>query len=163
METTVKTAKRVGKYVNTAHVDEVIKNYKRERWVHNSERIGKEDSLSSWWSIAEMEDFIATAKMHGADGLKFYYGAYSSNYSEVPEYADRQTLVMVATKEKTLADGVKNKDIYIQGDTGTTILAYNKSGLCPPKCGGLDPNGLDNEDLMGVTIVDRGSKGMIII
>jgi hypothetical protein len=38
--------------------------------------LGKEDSLSAWWSIEELEDFITEAKTHGADGVKFYFGAY---------------------------------------------------------------------------------------
>jgi len=53
----------VGKYVSTQHVDKVIRNYKQERWIQNSERIGKEDSLSGWWSIEEIEDFLEKAKM----------------------------------------------------------------------------------------------------
>ena len=58
---------KVGKFVDTAHVDTVIRTYKQERWVHNTERIGKEDSLSTWYSIEELEDFIAAAKENGAD------------------------------------------------------------------------------------------------
>lgn len=152
----------VGKYVNTQHVDEVIRNYKQERWVQNSEKIGKEDSLSIWWSIDEMESFIETAKTNGADGLKFYFGAYSKNYKDVPEYAERQTLVMVATKEKQTMGGAKNKDIYLQTENGSNILAYNRGVACPPKCGtGLD---IDSDSLeLGITIIDRGDKGLTII
>lgn len=160
MATIVKTVNRVGKYVDTAHVDSVIRNYKKERWVHNSERIGKEDSLSAWWSIEEMEDFIAEAKVHGADGLKFYFGAYGEDHKEKPEYAGRQTLVMVGTKEAQTAMGVKNKDIYVQTERGTNILAYNRVKLCPPECGPR-PEGLD-DDILGITIIDRGDKGMLV-
>ncbi len=46
MITIEKKSLKVGKYVNTEHVDTVVRNYKQERWVYNSERIGKEDSLS---------------------------------------------------------------------------------------------------------------------
>ena len=160
MQTITAPKNRVGKFVNTAHVDNVIRNYKKERWVHNSERIGKEDSLSAWWSIEEMEDFIAEAKMHGADGLKFYFGAYDADYAENPKYAGRQTLVMVGTKEAQTAMGVKNKDIYMQTENGTNILAYNRSRICPPECGPR-PEGLD-DDTLGITIVDRGDKGMLV-
>ena len=162
MDTLVKTSNRVGKYVDTAHVDNVIRNYKKERWVHNSERIGKEDSLSAWWSIEEMEDFIAEAKMHGADGLKFYFGAYGEDYKENPKYAGRQTLVMVGTKEAQTAMGFKNKDIYVQTEKGTNILAYNRTKICPPDCGPSTGILSDNDDLIGVTIIDRGDKGMLI-
>jgi hypothetical protein len=161
MQHAVKVATRVGKFVDTKHVDNVIRNYKQERWVHNTERIGKEDSLSAWWSIEEMEDFIAQAKIYGADGLKFYFGAYDKEYKEMPEYAGRQTLVMVGTKETTTGKGIKNKDIYIQSENGTNILAYNRTRICPPNCGPGN-EGLD-DDTLGVTIVDRGDKGMMIL
>jgi hypothetical protein len=163
MQTLVKAPKKVGKYVNTAHVDNVIRNYKKERWIQNSDRIGKEDSLSTWWSIAEMEDFIATAKVHGADGLKFYFGAYDSDYTENPKYAGRQTLVMVGTKEAETGIGIKNKDIYVQTENGSNILAYNRGTICPPDCGPKKPEtGLDGDDMLGITIIDRGDKGMLV-
>ena len=76
MLTIEKKSLKVGKYVSTEHVDTVIKTYKQERWVHNSERIGKEDSLSVWYSIEELEEFMATSKENGADGIKFYFAAY---------------------------------------------------------------------------------------
>jgi hypothetical protein len=46
MITIEKKSLNVGKYVDTKHVDSAIKTYKKERWIHNSKRIGKEDSLS---------------------------------------------------------------------------------------------------------------------
>jgi hypothetical protein len=163
MQTLTKVQKSVGKYVSTKHVDTVIRNYKQERWIHNSERIGKEDSLSAWWSIEEMEDFIATAKQHGADGLKFYFGAYSKDYTEIPEYAERQTLVMVGTKEAETKMGLKNKDIYVQTENGANILAYNRSKLCPPHCGpGTEGLDIDNDGL-GIAIIDRGDKGILVL
>ena len=152
---------KVGKYVNTAHVDNVIRNYKQERWVQNSERIGKEDSLSAWWSVEELEEFIEHAKTHGADGVKFYFGAYDKEHAPRPEYADRQTLVMVATKQKENADGTtKNKDIYIATEKGSNILAYNMGRLCPPFCGQEEDMGFPE---VGVTIVDKGEKGFVVI
>jgi len=166
MQTVKTNLKSVGKYVSTAHVDASIRNYKQERWIHNSDKLGKEDSLSAWWSIEELEEFIATAKNHGADGIKFYFGAYDKNYQEVPEYAGLQTLTMVGTKESQTATGLKDKDIYVQTNNGTNILAYNSGRLCPPKCKPTDPTkpevgGLD--DVLGITIIDRGEKGMFIL
>ena len=159
MLTIEKKALKVGKYVNTEHVDNVIRNYKQERWVQNSEKIGKEDSLSAWWSVDEIQEFIDNAKMHGADGLKFYFGAYDKEHAPVPEYEDRQTLVMVATKQKQTGLGVKNKDIYVKTENGNQILAYNTASLCPPFCG------QNNDDFLevGVSIVDRGDKGFVVI
>lgn len=162
MQATKTLSKKVGKYVSTKHVDTVIRNYKQERWVQNSDRLGKEDSLSAWWSIEEMENFIASAKEHGADGLKFYFGAYGNDYNAVPEYAGLQTLVMVGTRESATNRGLKNKDIYVRTESGTNILANNNAAMCPPKCGGLNPDGLDMDNI-GVCIVDRGEKGFVMV
>jgi hypothetical protein len=54
MLTIEKKTVKAGKLVDTAHVDTIIRNYKKERWVHNSKRLGKEDSLSVWYSIEEL-------------------------------------------------------------------------------------------------------------
>jgi hypothetical protein len=168
MITTEKKLASVGQFVDTAHVDTVIREYKQERWVHNSERIGKEDSLSTWYTLEEMENWLATAKANGADGIRMYFAAYPSNFQKEPLYADRQTIVMVATKEKQTATGIANKDIYVNTENGTSILAYNMGKVCPPFCGsgttkpgegGFD----DGEWGIGMTIVDRGDKGLAVI
>lgn len=160
MTTIEKKSLRVGKYVNKEHVDTVIRNYKQERWIHNSERIGKEDSLSAWWSVEELEEFLAYAKSNGADGVKFYFGAYGET-AEVPEYADRQTLVMVGTKQKVNAAGIPtNKDLYIQNGTQQPeIVAYNMGGLCPPFCGTLE----SGTQGIGITLIDKGEEGFVVI
>lgn len=160
MQTIEKKSLKVGKYVNSKHVDNAIRNYKQERWIQNSERIGKEDSLSAWWSVEELEGFLEQAKENGADGVKFYFGAYDKENAPNPDYAGLQTLVMVATKQKQTASGVKNKDLYVNTEKGTEILAYNMASLCPPYCGG--GLGSDNGDL-GVTLVDNGEKGFVVI
>ena len=158
--------KSVGNYVSTEHVDSCIRNYKQERWIHNTERLGKSDSLSAWLSIEELEGFIETAKMQGADGMKFYFGAYDKNKNDRPEYAGLQTLILVGTKESELNGGVKSKDIYVQTENGVNILAYNSVRLCPPSCKPTTPTkpelgGFD--DMLGITIVDRGEKGMFVV
>ena len=155
MLTIEKKALKTGKLVDTAHVDTVIKNYKKERWVHNSKRIGKEDSLSVWYSVEELEDFLQKAKEHGGDGIKIYFGAYGNEDAPKPLYAGRQTVVLVATKQKETAQGTVNKDIYINTAEGNTILAYNVGGLCPPFCNNSD-------DGIGITLVDKGEDGVII-
>jgi hypothetical protein len=160
MTTIQKKSLKVGKQVNTAHVDTVIKNYKQERWIQNSKRLGKEDSLSVWYSIEELEEFIAKSKDHGADGIKMYFGAYDKNFTENPLYAGRQTLALVATKQKSTIDGQSNKDIYVKTDNGSTILAWNMGRLCPPYCTSTeDPDGMG----IGITILDKGDEGMVIV
>jgi hypothetical protein len=163
MITTEKKSLSVGKYVNTKHVDTVIRTYKQERWVHNSDRIGKEDSLSAWYSVEELEQFLETAKQHGADGIKIYFAAYPTNFQEVPEYAGRQTLVLVGTKRKRTEKGTFDKDIYINSENGSQILAYNMSKICPPFCGGVKDDGSFDPDGIGITIVDRKDQGLTVV
>jgi hypothetical protein len=154
-----KKSLKVGKFVNTAHVNTVIKQYKQERWVNNSKHIGKEDSLSAWLSIEEMEEFIAKAKEHAGDGIRVYFAAYPENYQDQPEYAGRQSIVFVGTKFKETETGqAAHKDIYINTGKGSSILAYNSVYICPPFCkpkGGMDD--------IGITIVDKGDEGMAVI
>ena len=159
MNTIQKKSLKVGKQVNTDHVNTVIKNYKKERWVHNSNRLGKEDSLSVWYSIEELEEFIAMSKDHGADGIKLYFGVYDKDYKDQPLVAGRQTIALVATKHKVTDAGESNKDIYINTSNGSTILAWNVGSICPPYCGTKDGFGYGD---IGITIVDNGDEGMII-
>jgi len=151
---------KVGRYVNTEHVDTLIRTYKKERWIHNTERLGKADSLSSWYSIEELEEFIAKSKEEGADGIKIYFAAYPHDFKEVPEYAGRQTVVMVATKQKQTAEGALNKDLYVNGENGPEILAYNMSNICPPFCGG---KGTTSDDGIGIAVFDRKDEGVVIV
>jgi hypothetical protein len=139
----------------------LVREYKQTRWVANSERIGKPDALSAWYSIEEMEKFIRLAKEHGGDGVKFYYGAYPENYREKSEYADRQTLVMVATKSGQNQTGQKvNKDMYRTQNGRNIILSGNHPTLCPPYCSSGSEGGMGN---LGITIVDKGEKGMEVV
>jgi hypothetical protein len=166
MNTIEKNVVSVGKYVSTEHVDKVIRNYKQERWVQNSERLGKEDSLSIWWSMEELEEVLERAKVYGADGMRMYFGAYDKNDTENPQYAGRQTLVMVATKYKENADGSgRNKDIYVPTDDfgNHSILAYNRGLLCPPDCLKTVKTLVDDEPEIGITIVDMGEKGIAVV
>lgn len=148
-------SKRAGKLVDTEHVNIVISNYKKERWANNSKHIGKEDSLSVWYSVEELEEFLEKVKEHGGDGIKMYFGAYDKEHAPKPLYADRQTVVLVATKAKETANGQVNKDLYISEEENTTILAYNAGNLCPPFC--------QNGEGIGITIVDKGAEGIVIV
>lgn len=160
MKTIQKKSISVGKYVNTEHVDTVIRTYKKERWVHNSKRLGKPDSLSVWFSVEELESFIDNIKQHGANGIKFYFAAYSENAPR-PEYQGLQTIVLAATKSKESENGIVNKDIYVTKNGSTEILAYNSGILCPPFCTGGIGKSSEFESERTV-IVDDGTKISII-
>ncbi len=155
MQKTQLKSVKVGKLVNTKHVNTVISNYKKERWAHNSKHIGKEDSLSIWYSVEELEEFLTTVKEHGGDGIKMYFGAYGHDDAPKPLYADRQTIVLVATKIRETINGDVNKDLYVSNKEKTSILAYNVGKMCPPICNG--------DDGLGVTIIDKGNEGMMVV
>jgi hypothetical protein len=160
MTTQVKNHVRAKKSRSTDDVENFIREYKQKRWVQNSERIGKADSLSAWYSVEELESFLALAKSNGGDGVRFFYGAFPENYTTKPEYAGRQTLVMVATKSRTTDDGcTTDKNIYRKNNGRVEILSGILPKGCPPAC--PPPDGGMGD--FGITIVDRGSKGMEIV
>src|SRR5882757_7166763 len=100
-----KASKR-GRLVGTQHVDQLVSHYKKERWVQNSKSIGKVDSLSTWYGMDELQSFLDVAKENQADGIKMYYGVYPADFAEDPELRGRQTVVLVATKQKDTPNGI---------------------------------------------------------
>jgi hypothetical protein len=152
MTTIEKKSLRVGKYVDTNHVDTLVRTYKQERWAPNSDRLGREDSLSVWYSIEELEEFLQKAKQSGANGIKMHFGAYPQDFYK-QERAGLQTIVMVANNQS--AEG-KAENVYINTEKGREILAYNFGSFPMDADGG----GMDG---VGVTIVDRGDKGVVVI
>ena len=157
MRTIEKKSLKVGKYVNNDHVDSVIRTYKQERWVNNSNHIGKADSLSSWYSVEELEEFLETVKMNGGDGVRFYFGAYPADFTGKPDYAGRQTIVLVATRSKEENGDLVHKDMYITEKGNPVALAYNMGNYCPPVCRGGLGSGL------GITIVSDKNNGLSVI
>ena len=160
MTTLQKISVKVNKASSTVNADTLIREYKQTRWVPNSDRINKPDSLSAWYSIEDIENFLAIAKTKGGDGIKFYFGAYPENYLSTPEYAGRQTLVMVATRSKESEKGkIANKDLYFSNNGQLKILSGNGPLLCPPICNSNSEGGMGD---LGITIIDKGEKGMEI-
>ena|ERR1700681_2897321 len=161
MTTQVKDYVKARKSSSIQNADTFIREYKQKRWVQNSERIGKPDSLSAWYSVKEMEDFLALAKSSGGDGIKFYYGAFPEDYTTKPEYAGRQTLVMIATKSRITESGIAaDKDIYLRKNGRVEILSGIIPKGCPPVCAPPSEGGMGD---LGITIVDKGSKGLEIV
>jgi DhnA family fructose-bisphosphate aldolase class Ia len=156
MKVQIKAAKKAGQLISTQAAEELIRNYKKERWEANTQRIGKSDSLSVWYSVEELEDFITKIKEAGGDGVKMHYGVYSADFNKKPEYAGRQTVVMLGTKTKEVNGQSVNKNIYLQTESGSSLLAYNMGTLCPPFCGGSDGESI------GINITDKGEKGICI-
>ena len=161
MITQQKNYVKAGSGTNSGQVAEMIREYKKTRWSPNSERIGKADSLSSWYSIEDMENFLATIKSKGGDGIRFYFGTYPEDYAAKPEYAGRQTLVSIGTKSKITDRGeVAHKDIYYSKNGQLKILSGVLPTNCPPSCNPPSEGGMGD---LGITIIDKGERGMEMI
>jgi len=162
MITQQKISVKTGLKASGGQAADLIREYKKTRWSPNSERISKPDSLSAWYSIEDMENFLALIKSKGGDGIRFYYGAYPEDYAAKPEYAGRQTLAPVGTRSKITKTGaIANKDIYYPQNGRLRILSGSIPGqVCPPTCPPPSEGGMGD---LGITIVDKGEKGMVII
>jgi hypothetical protein len=156
MTTIEKKSVRAGKFVDTNHVNTLVSTYKKTRWAANSDRMGKEDSLSVWYSIEELEEFLMRAKECGADGVRMHFGAYPANFAKKPEVSDLQTIVMVANATTETTAGKVEKNVFVETENGRQILAYNMGGLLP------EGDGI-SADGVGITIVERADKGFTVI
>ncbi len=127
MSTIEKKAVKVGKYVNTEHVDNLIRNYKKDRWMQNSEKLGKEDTLGIWFSAEELEEFIQTARLQGADGIRLCFGVYGEDAPRAG-MEGRQTVALVATcsEEGSSEAAPVYNDLYVDRNGKSGILAYNQ-------------------------------------
>jgi len=157
-----KNSVKAGSLDSSVEIHEFIREYKKTRWSPNSERIGKPDSLSVWFSIEEIEQFLVLAKSKSGDGIRFYFAAYPETYLTKPEFAGRQTLVLVGTRSKITEHGeVSHKDIYHLENGRLKILSGDGPNiLCPPKCNPPSEGGMGD---LGITLIDKGDKGMEII
>jgi len=154
MTTIEKKSLRVGKYVDANHVDSLVRTYKQERWIHNTERLGREDSLNLYYTVDELQEFLQKCKEEGADGIRVHFGVYPQNFNERPGYAGRQTTVFVATRHHETENGVVERNVYVDNGNGRQILAYNM---------GSAPDDTGEWGGIGVAIVDKGEKGLIIV
>jgi len=128
---------KAGQFVDNKHVSMLRENYVENRWRANSERLGKPDSLSVWYSLDELKQYIETAEAAGADGIRVYFGVYPSVFPENILLQDRQTIVFVGTQQKVSETGkTENKDLYVSTPKGPEIMAFNFGLPCPPACVG---------------------------
>jgi hypothetical protein len=161
MITQQKNSVKTGSKASSGQVADLIREYKKTRWAPNSERIGKPDSLSAWYSIEDLENFLALVKSKGGDGIRFYYGVYPEDYAAKPEYAGRQTMAPVGTRSKNTGLGsVAHKDIYMSINGQLRILSGVLPTGCPPQCNPPSEGGMGD---LGITIIDKGENGMEMI
>jgi len=157
MNTIAEKSVNAGNYVTKSQMNTLTSTYKQERWAANSDTLGKSDSLSVWFTVEELEGFLANVKANGGNGVRVHFGVFPEDYKR-PEVAGMQTVVLVANRSK---DGsLENaKELMINKDGRPEILAMDGPILCPPWCGG----GLGGSGLGKNTLVVRGNGGMEII
>lgn len=158
MTTTTCSVTKKGTRVSSDHVNSLVKNYKQERWLDNSKKLGKPDALSTWYGLEELQQFLDEAKKHHADGIKMFYGVYPPDY-EISELAGRQTVVLVATRKANNQPGAVNKAILLNHNGKKEMLAFNFGDICPPYCGKYPPGSDTEIDIelsnIGPLIIER--------
>ena len=155
MYTIEKKSVNAGKFASKQEVDTFIRTYKQERWAANSDQLGKSDSLSVWFTVEELENFLENVKANGGNGVRMHFGVFPQNYRR-PEVAGMQTVVLVANRSK---DGsLENaKELFIDKAGRPEILALDGPIVCPPFCGSGLGHGKNG------TLVVRNSGGMEVI
>jgi hypothetical protein len=128
MSTIEKKSVQAGQYVSAEHVDALISNYKKERWIHNTERMGEEDTLGIYFSLEGLEEFIQTAKEAGADGINICFGVYGGK-ADRPEYEGKQTVALVATRSE---EANEDTMITMNSDPGSSTSTTIPGGSSMP-------------------------------
>src|SRR6185437_791597 len=133
MNIIAKKSVNAGNYVSKSQVNELTSAYKQQRWVDNSEKLGKADSLSVWFTVDELENFLERVKAGGGNGVRVHFGVFPQDYRK-PEVAGMQTVVMVANRSK---DGsLENaKELFVDNNGKPEIVALDGPIMCPPFCG----------------------------
>jgi hypothetical protein len=162
MNTIEKKSVNVANSVGQQEVDSLIRAYKQERWAANSERLGKADSLSVWFSVDDLENFIDMVKANGGNGVRFHYGVYSAENAPVPELEARQTLVMIGNRS---SDGTANtsKQLFSHNNGQPEIVASLVGYPCPPVCGSGLGKANENGRILGSAALIEGENGMSVI
>ncbi len=103
MNTIEKKSVNAGKCATKQEVDNLIRSYKQERWADNSEHLGMADSLSVWFSVEELENFLEKVKANGGNGVRMHFGVFSAENALAAESRrpsdpglDRQTAAAMA-------------------------------------------------------------------
>ena len=134
MNTIEKKSVKAGKRVSKQEVDTLISSYKQERWAANSDRLGKADSLSVWFTVEEVEAFLAAVKENGGNGVRLHFGVFNAENAAQPEFEGRQTVVMVGNRSN---DGTyaSSKELYSNKNGKPEVVALGGGIICPPFCG----------------------------
>ncbi|RFZ91025.1 hypothetical protein D0C36_18960 [Mucilaginibacter conchicola] len=136
-----------------------VKNYEKRAGyidsVYSEANVGKvkklPDTRAIWFSADRLLKLANKVKSEGGDGIRFYLAAYDSVYSDSfkgghkPDriYWNRNTLVMISTKDSTNKVGQKfHQDYYTDKATANANAPArgfivgnppeNRGEICPP-------------------------------
>ena len=142
MNTIAEKFVNAGSYVGKTEKNALTSAYKQERWAANTERLGRADSLSIWYTVEELENFLNEVKENGGNGVRIHFGVFPEGYRK-PELVGMQTVVLVANRS---ADGTLENAKELRSRNGE-ILAMDGPIPCPPYCG-TGGNGLGKASLV---------------
>lgn len=107
-----------------------------------SAALGREDTLSIWYTREHIAKLLEEIDLAGGDGLRVYLGAYESEH----EFSGQLCLVMNATREQTISGEARHVDVILENEpnfttrsakveaSGTKTKDYNFGSPCPPRC-----------------------------
>jgi hypothetical protein len=125
-------------------VNERVHNFRNNKLPLLSDAIGKPDTQSGWYSLQQFEELMREMYYLHADGVRFYFGAHSSND---PLYPDQLTFVLVPTYWDASTEC--HKDIVVEempdfetrnaietsaAKHSEDVKNYDTISLCPPRC-----------------------------
>ena|ERR1700761_5044686 len=159
MNTIAEKSVNAQNYVTKNEMNNLTSAYKQDRWAANSERLGRADSLSIWYTVEELENFLENVKANGGNGVRIHFGVFPEGYRK-PELVGMQTVVLVANRSK---DGsLENaKELLVNKNGKPEILALDGPIPCPPFCG-LGLGGGTTAALGAPTLIIRDDRMEII-
>ncbi|GAA3511993.1 hypothetical protein GCM10022393_27140 [Aquimarina addita] len=120
------------KCISKKEAKELHDNWCNQREGHLKKRLGFEDTREFWWSVEELEEYLAYVKSEsnkqGIDhpGIRIYMGAYSKAKCKMKR--GYSTLFMVPTGAPAKSLGKENAEQPNNYD----IDAYNRGGSGRP-------------------------------
>jgi len=105
-------------------VNSLLTTYRQTSHKINSERIGKQDSLSVLLSVELLNQICEEATVKKLGGIYAYFSRYPDTYHEIAK-AGRQSLILTVSDLKSSPDG-----FVVPGD----MVAFFDMPFCPPVC-----------------------------
>jgi len=106
-----------------------------------SKDIGKPNNCSTWYSLADLEEYFAYIKAEGkvkgydVDGIRFYLGSYAKN-ARNPEKQKQTTVFLAPTGTKTGVQKTRTVSQNLSSPDISAIEPFNKGN------DGWPPNGI---------------------